>query len=155
LLAKFNDKRRLMKRNSKLNLKGDTDMAKRTSTASAVLVLSLVAFGGAALAASAEDDSFNKVSAGLYEKAKQEGSVIIYSVWDVEHLVKITEAFSKRFPGIKTSYWQARNPEIVTRVVIEFQAKNQASTPSFPITLHRSSERRAPSCPMKRYRKIS
>ncbi|TMA10777.1 MAG: extracellular solute-binding protein [Deltaproteobacteria bacterium] len=113
-----------MKRNSKLNLKGDTDMAKRTSTASAVLVLSLVAFGGAALAASAEDDSFNKVSAGLYEKAKQEGSVIIYSVWDVEHLVKITEAFSKRFPGIKTSYWQGRNPEIVTRVVIEFQANN-------------------------------
>ncbi|HET8563968.1 MAG TPA: hypothetical protein VFM35_08870, partial [Candidatus Binatia bacterium] len=65
--------------------------------------------------------AFEKVSNELYPKAKQEGNLIIYSVWDVEHLRAITDAFSKRYPGIKATYWQGRNPEIVTRVLTEFQ----------------------------------
>jgi iron(III) transport system substrate-binding protein len=65
--------------------------------------------------------AFEKVSSELYPKAKQEGNLIIYSVWDVEHLRVITDAFMKRYPGIKTTYWQGRNPEIVTRVLTEFQ----------------------------------
>lgn len=99
-------------------------MLKRTLVAVAVLVLSnFVASRSVALAASAgSDEQFNKISAGLYEKAKQEGGLVVYTVWDVEHIVKILEAFSKRFPGIKTNYWQGRNPEIVTRVLTEFQA---------------------------------
>ncbi|MBF8254826.1 MAG: extracellular solute-binding protein family 1 [Deltaproteobacteria bacterium] len=70
--------------------------------------------------------AFDKVSKELYPKAKQEGNLIIYSVWDVEHLRAITDAFMKRYPGIKTTYWQGRNPEIVTRVLTEFQG-GQAS----------------------------
>ena len=103
-------------------------MAKRTLMAVAVSILSvLVAFGSVALAAApAGDENFNKISAGLYEKAKQEGGLIVYSVWDVEHIVKILEAFSKRFPGIKTTYWQGRNPEIVTRVLTELQGNRQS-----------------------------
>jgi iron(III) transport system substrate-binding protein len=81
-----------------------------------------VAFGGVSLAASAPEDPYNKAAAALYEKAKQEGAVVVYSVWDVEHIVAILDGFSKRYPGIKTSYWQGRNPEIVTRVLTEFQA---------------------------------
>ena len=27
----------------------------------------------------------------------------------------------KRYPGIKATYWQGRNPEIITRVLTEFQ----------------------------------
>ena len=65
--------------------------------------------------------AFEKVSNELYPKAKQEGNLIIYSVWDVEHLRAISDAFSKRYPGIKATYWQGRNPEIVTRVLTEFQ----------------------------------
>jgi iron(III) transport system substrate-binding protein len=65
--------------------------------------------------------AFEKVSKELYPKAKQEGNLIVYSVWDVEHLRVITDAFMKRYPGIKTTYWQGRNPEIVTRVLTEFQ----------------------------------
>ena len=34
--------------------------------------------------------AFEKVSAELYPKAKQEGNLIVYSVWDVEHLKVIT-----------------------------------------------------------------
>ena len=69
---------------------------------------------------------FRKVSQELYPKAKQEGNLIVYSVWDVEHLRVITDAFMKRYPGIKATYWQGRNPEIVTRVLTEFQG-GQAS----------------------------
>ena len=65
--------------------------------------------------------AFDTVSKDLYPKAKQEGNLIIYSVWDVEHLRGITDAFMKRYPGIKATYWQGRNPEIVTRVLTEFQ----------------------------------
>ena len=70
--------------------------------------------------------AFEKISKELYPKAKQEGNLIIYSVWDVEHLKVITDAFMKRYPGIKATYWQGRNPEIVTRVLTEFQG-GQAS----------------------------
>ena len=70
--------------------------------------------------------AFEKVSKELYPKAQQEGNLIIYSVWDVEHLRAITDAFMKRYPGIKATYWQGRNPEIITRVLTEFQG-GQAS----------------------------
>jgi len=82
-------------------------------------------------ATAAAAKAFEKVSAELYPKAKQEGNLIIYSVWDVEHLKVITDAFMKRYPGIKATYWQARNPEIVTRALTELQA----GQPSFDIVL--------------------
>ena len=77
------------------------------------------AAGAGATAAAAK--AFAKVSAELYPKAKQEGNLIIYSVWDVEHLKVITDAFMKRYPGIKATYWQGSNPEIITRAMTEFQ----------------------------------
>jgi len=69
----------------------------------------------------AAEAAFQKLAKELYPLAQKEGALVIYSVWDVEHLKVITEAFMKRFPGIKATYWQARNPEIVTRVLTEFQ----------------------------------
>jgi len=81
---------------------------------------------GSAGATAAAAKAFAKVSAELYPKAKQEGNIILYSVWDVEHLKVITDAFMKRYPGIKAIYWQGRNPEIVTRALTEFQG-GQAS----------------------------
>ena len=65
--------------------------------------------------------AFERASAELYPKAKQEGNLVVYSVWDVEHLRIISDTFMKRYPGIKATYWQARNPEIVTRVLTELQ----------------------------------
>jgi iron(III) transport system substrate-binding protein len=76
---------------------------------------------GTAAATATAAKAFEKVSAELYPKAKQEGNLIVYSVWDVEHLRVVTDAFMKRYPGIKATYWQARNPEIVTRALTEFQ----------------------------------
>jgi iron(III) transport system substrate-binding protein len=76
---------------------------------------------GSANATATAKKAFEKVSQELYPKAKQEGNLIVYSVWDVEHLTVITNAFMKRYPGIKATYWQGRNPEIVTRALTEFQ----------------------------------
>ena len=76
---------------------------------------------GSAGATVAAAKAFEKVSLDLYPKAKQEGNLIVYSVWDVEHLKVVSDAFMKRYPGIKATYWQARNPEIVTRALTEFQ----------------------------------
>jgi ABC-type thiamine transport system substrate-binding protein len=76
---------------------------------------------GTAGATAAAAKAFEKASSELYPKAKQEGNLIVYSVWDVEHLRVVTEAFMKRYPGIKATYWQGRNPEIVTRALTEFQ----------------------------------
>jgi ABC-type Fe3+ transport system substrate-binding protein len=76
---------------------------------------------GASNATANAAKAFDALSKDLYPKAKQEGNLIIYSVWDVEHLRGITDAFMKRYPGIKATYWQGRNPEIVTRVLTELQ----------------------------------
>jgi len=104
-------------------IRGGMSMKKRTLLAVVVSIFSVtVALGSVALAASATDDVYTKTTSALYEKAKQEGALVVYSVWDVEHIVAILGAFSKRYPGIKTNYWQGRNPEIVTRVMTEFQA---------------------------------
>lgn len=67
-------------------------------------------------------DPFDKVSKELYPRARREGSLVVYTVWDVEHIVAIFKEFSKRYPEIKSTYWQARNPEIVTRVLTELRA---------------------------------
>ena len=113
-------------------------MKKSTTTVTASLVLAtiLVWQGGQAAEKPTKDaaskaaaptatanaaTAFDTVSKELYPKAKQEGNLIIYSVWDVEHLRGVTDAFMKRYPGIKATYWQGRNPEIVTRVLTEFQ----------------------------------
>ncbi|MBI4527436.1 MAG: extracellular solute-binding protein [Deltaproteobacteria bacterium] len=74
----------------------------------------------------AKDARFEKVSKEFLPQAKKEGALIVYTVWDVEHIRSILAAFSKRYPGINTTYWQGRNPEIVTRVLTEMQG-GQAS----------------------------
>ena len=67
------------------------------------------------------DPRFEKLAKVFYPKAKQEGALVVYTVWDVDHIRALTDAFSKRFPGINTSYWQATRSEVTTRVLTEFQ----------------------------------
>ena len=65
--------------------------------------------------------AFEAASKELYPKAQKEGSLVVYTVWDVEHVKAVTDEFMKRYPGIKATYWQARNPELVTRALTEFK----------------------------------
>lgn len=104
-------------------------MRRKTLMAVVVSALYLLAASGdvsLAQGRSSAEDAYNKVSSELYPKAKQEGELIVYTVWDVEHIVAILQGFSKKYSGIKTTYWQGRNPEIVTRAVNEFKAGRES-----------------------------
>src|SRR3989338_1013612 len=101
-------------------------MRRKILLAIAIFVTCVFMSLGATAHAAAADDAYNKASSALYAKAKQEGELIVYSVWDVEHIVAILQGFSKKYPGIKTTYWQGRNPEIVTRTINEFRANRQS-----------------------------
>ena len=85
------------------------------------------------------DPRFEKLAKEFYPKAKQEGALVVYTVWDVDHIRSLTEAFSKRFPGINTSYWQATRSEVTTRTLTEYQG-NQAGVDVIlteaPLVLH-------------------
>ena len=85
------------------------------------------------------DPRFEKLAKELYPKAKQEGALVVYTVWDVDHIRSLSEAFRKRFPGINTSYWQATRSEITTRTLTEYQG-NQATVDVIlteaPLVLH-------------------
>ena len=77
------------------------------------------------------DARFEKVAKELYPKAKQEAGLVVYTVWDVDHIRTLTAAFSKRFPGISTSYWQATRSEVTARTLTE----SQGGQPSVDVIL--------------------
>lgn len=85
------------------------------------------------------DPRFEKLAKEFYPKAKQEGALVVYTVWDVDHIRALSDAFTKRFPGINTSYWQATRSEVTTRTLTEYQG-NQASVDVIlteaPLVLH-------------------
>nr|HEX2930656.1 extracellular solute-binding protein [Candidatus Binatia bacterium] len=85
------------------------------------------------------DPRFEKLAKEFYPKAKQEGALVVYTVWDVDHIRALSNAFSKRFPGINTSYWQATRSEVTTRTLTEYQG-NQSSVDVIlteaPLVLH-------------------
>lgn len=92
----------------------------------AIAVFTLSLCWGAPFAAAqsgtATDPRFEKLATDLYPKAKQEGALVVYTIWDVEHIRFILAGFNKRFPGINTTYWQGGRSEIMTRTLTEFQA---------------------------------
>src|SRR5438874_2860117 len=101
-------------------------------TSRQVLTLILVLFslgGGIALAqgGSDTDPRFEKLAKDLYPKAKQEGALVVYTIWDVEHIRSILDVFNKRFSGINTSYWQGTRSEIITRTLTEFQGDQKTA----------------------------
>ncbi|MGH7824375.1 MAG: extracellular solute-binding protein [Candidatus Binatia bacterium] len=101
---------------------------KRLLLAGLLVAVALVTQGGivSAQQASDRDPRFEKLAKELYLSAKKEGSLVVYTVWDVDHVRMLLAAFSKRFPGITTKYWQATRSELTTRVLTEFQG-NQSS----------------------------
>ncbi len=60
--------------------------------------------------------------AGLYQKAKEEGEVSIYSYSSRVH--KFAKTFEKQYPGIKVNGFDLDSAEIVTKVLAEQQAGN-------------------------------
>src|SRR5262249_34204174 len=95
------------------------------------------------------DPRFEKLAKDLYPKAKQEGALVVYTVWDVDHIRSLLAAFSKRFPGINGTYWQATRSEVTTRTLTEYQG-NQSTVDRYRSTFGSSRGRRdetLPNCP--------
>ena len=111
----------------------------RLSLLSSIVALGLTHQFAIAQARPETDPRFEKLAKEFYPKAKQEGALVVYTVWDVDHIRALSEAFSKRFPGINTSYWQATRSEVTTRTLTEYQG-NQASVDVIlteaPLVLH-------------------
>ena len=93
----------------------------------ALIALSAESKRADAQSSGATDPRFEKLAKDLYPKAKKEGSLVIYTIWDVEHIRSILAVFNKRFPDINTSYWQGTRSEIIARTLTEFQG-DQKST---------------------------
>lgn len=109
------------------------------SLLSVLFALALTNNFAAAQAKPETDPRFEKLAKEFYPKAKQEGALVVYTVWDVDHIRALSNAFSKRFPGINTSYWQATRSEVTTRTLTEYQG-NQSSVDVIlteaPLVLH-------------------
>ena len=73
------------------------------------------------------DPRFEKLAAELYPKAKQEEALVVYTIWDVEHIRAILAVFNKRFPGINSTYWQATRSELIARTLTEFQGDQKSA----------------------------
>ena len=73
------------------------------------------------------DPRFEKLAKDLYPKAKQEGALVVYTIWDIEHIKSILDVFNKRFPGINTTYWQGTRSEIIARTLTEFQGDQKTA----------------------------
>jgi iron(III) transport system substrate-binding protein len=73
------------------------------------------------------DPRFEKLATELYPKAKQEAALVVYTIWDVEHIRSILAAYNKRFPGINTTYWQGTRSEIISRTLAEFQGDQKTA----------------------------
>ncbi|HVO92289.1 MAG TPA: extracellular solute-binding protein [Terriglobales bacterium] len=101
----------------------------RWLAASALVAFVTVASSGVSAAQTqvATDARFEKLAKDLYPKAKQEGALVVYTIWDVEHIKSILDVFNKRFPGINTTYWQGTRSEIITRTLTEFQGDQKTA----------------------------
>jgi ABC-type Fe3+ transport system substrate-binding protein len=63
----------------------------------------------------------------LIAGAKQEGAVVFYSGMIVNQALRpVTEAFEKKYPFIKMTFWRADSEVIATKVAAEMRAHNPA-----------------------------
>lgn len=61
----------------------------------------------------------------LIEKARQEGTVVLYTSLATTESIPLTKAFEKKY-GIKVELWRATSDKVVQRVITEGQAKRFA-----------------------------
>jgi ABC-type Fe3+ transport system substrate-binding protein len=77
----------------------------------------------------AQDDILNYKGADREQKlidgAKKEGQVTFYSAMIVDQALRpIVDAFTKKYPFVKVSYWRAADEDMFSKLSAEEQAKN-------------------------------
>jgi ABC-type thiamine transport system substrate-binding protein len=87
-----------------------------------------VAFMGAALPARAQEILTSRAPNReelLLEGARKEGQVVLYSAAIVNQALRpMAEAFMKKYPFIKLTFWRGDTEEIIAKLSAEVRAKN-------------------------------
>ncbi len=58
----------------------------------------------------------------IYEAAKKEGALTIYTSAQIKDMGAIVDAFKKKYPGIKVEIWRASSEKVLQRAVTEARA---------------------------------
>ena len=58
----------------------------------------------------------------LEESAKAEGEVVLYSSLNNEQIVTLVDAFKKKYPAIKPSFYRATSERVLQRAITEARA---------------------------------
>jgi len=58
----------------------------------------------------------------VLEGARKEGTVSVYTSLNLKDSVPITEAFEKKYPGVKVALWRASSEKVVQRALTEARA---------------------------------
>jgi len=58
----------------------------------------------------------------LYERARKEGQVLIYSSFNAAEMVSLKDAFEKRYPGVKVEHLRLAGAKLMQRILAEHQA---------------------------------
>src|SRR4029450_5718599 len=61
-------------------------------------------------------------AATLEESAKIEGEVVLYSSLNNEQIVTLVDAFKKKYPAIKPSFYRATSERVMQRAITEARA---------------------------------
>jgi len=81
-----------------------------------ILTLSTVALG----------DTFAESPAERVEKAKKEGEVTFYFVWNLTHGQAVAKAFNKKYPSIKVNLYRSGGSSMVNKLDIEAKTGRHA-----------------------------
>jgi iron(III) transport system substrate-binding protein len=87
-------------------------------------ILTLPGTGSAVAAAPAEIYQYRGPDRDrrVLEGARKEGTVSVYTSLNLKDSVPITEAFEKKYPGVKVSLWRASSEKVVQRALTEARA---------------------------------
>ncbi|MBI3076486.1 MAG: hypothetical protein HYY85_05765, partial [Deltaproteobacteria bacterium] len=58
-------------------------------------------------------------AANLYDSAKKEGKVVVYTYNPIPILQVLLQEFEKQYPGVKTEYYRARGNQVLNRFLDE------------------------------------
>jgi len=58
----------------------------------------------------------------LYERARKEGEVLVYSSFNAAEMVSLKDVFEKRYPGVKVNHLRLAGAKLMQRILAEHQA---------------------------------
>jgi iron(III) transport system substrate-binding protein len=98
------------------------------SAACAMLLCAVALAGSAALTASAQDILVSHAhdrEQTILDGARKEGQVVLYSAMIVNQTLRpLTDAFMKKYPFVKMTFWRGDTEEIVDKLSAEERANN-------------------------------